>query len=152
MSAAIVPDKIVSHDGSSPIRPPLVFGPTQSRMLPDSFRCTASKNRDDFVPDVPAAGKSHSLCKLRVRGSACLGDQVSAPLDDKTVVVHSRLLPMSFFSPELSSNANISTPRRTNSPTAISNVSKPKEVAAVVFDAANKAGRQLIALPCHHFE
>jgi pimeloyl-ACP methyl ester carboxylesterase len=141
--AAIVPDENQSADDViKRYSPP----PGLAEAKPDAagFLSLTRKGIDeDFVPDVPAAESAIVYATQGTWNSACLGDKVSAPAwatkPSWFIAVNDRML-----SPEyeqaIAKHIHATT---TTLPTGhVPMLSKPKDVAAVIIDAANKAGRQ----------
>ena len=141
--AAIVPDeKQSANDVLKPYSPP----PGLAEAKPDAagFLSLTRKGIDeDFVPDVPAAERAIVYATQGTWNSACLGDKVSAPAwttkPSWYIAVNDRML-----SPEyeqaIAKHIHATT---TTLPTGhVPMLSKPKDVAAVIIEAANKAGRQ----------
>ena len=141
--AALVPDENQSADDViKPYSPP----PGLAEAKPDAagFLSLTRKGIDeDFVPDVPAAERAIVYATQGTWNSACLGDKVSAPAwttkPSWFIAVNDRML-----SPEyeqaIAKHIHATT---TTLPTGhVPMLSKPKDVAAVIIEAANKAGRQ----------
>jgi pimeloyl-ACP methyl ester carboxylesterase len=141
--AALVPDEGQSANDVVKPYPP---GPGLGEAKPDAagFLSLSRKGIDeDFVPDVPAAERAIVYATQGTWNSACLGDKVSAPAwttkPSWFIAVNDRML-----SPEyeqaIAKHIHAAT---TTLPTGhVPMLSKPKDVAAVIIDAANKAGRQ----------
>jgi len=141
--AAIVPDENQSADDViKPYSPPP--GLTEAKPDAAGFLSLTRKGIDeDFVPDVPAAERAIVYATQGTWNLACLGDKVSAPAwttkPSWFIAVNDRML-----SPEyeqaIAKHIHATT---TTLPTGhVPMLSKPKDVAAVIIDAANKAGRQ----------
>jgi pimeloyl-ACP methyl ester carboxylesterase len=141
--AAIVPDENQSADDViKAYSPP----PGLAEAKPDAagFLSLTRKGIDeDFVPDVPGAERAIVYATQGTWNSACLGDKVSAPAwttkPSWFIAVNDRML-----SPEyeqaIAKHIHATT---TTLPTGhVPMLSKPKDTAAVIIDAANKAGRQ----------
>ena len=141
--AALVPDENQSaNDVIKAYSPP----PGLAEAKPDAagFLSLTRKGIDeDFAPDVPAAERAIVYATQGTWNSACLGDKVSAPAwttkPSWFIAVSDRML-----SPEyeqaIAKHIHATT---TTLPTGhVPMLSKPKDVAAVIIDAANKAGRQ----------
>jgi len=141
--AAIVPDENQSADDVlKPYSPP----PGLAEAKPDAagFLSLTRKGIDeDFVPDVPAGERVIVYATQGPWNSACLGDKVSIPAwttrPSWFIAVNDRML-----SPEyeqaIAKHIHATT---TTLPTGhVPMLSKPKEVAAVIIDAANKAGQR----------
>jgi pimeloyl-ACP methyl ester carboxylesterase len=137
--AALVPDENQSaNDVLKPYSPPPGFAEAK----PDAagFLSLTRKGIDeDFVPDVPAAERAIVYATQGRWNSACLSDKVSAPAwttkSSWYIAVNDRML-----SPEyeqaIAKHIHATT---TTLPTGhVPMLSKPKEVAAVIIDAANK--------------
>jgi len=141
--AAIVPDENQSADDViKPYSPPPGLGEAK----PDAagFLSLSRKGIDeDFVPDLPPAERAIVYATQGSWNSACLGDKVSAPAwttkPSWFIAVNDRML-----SPEYEQAIAVHIHATTTTlPTGhVPMLSKPKDVAAVIIDAANKAGRQ----------
>ena len=141
--AAIVPDE---NQSANDVLKPYSSPPGLAEAKPDAagFLSLTRKGIDeDFVPDVPAAERAIVYATQGTWNSACLGDKVSAPAwttkPSWYIAVNDRML-----SPEyeqaIAKHIHATT---TTLPTGhVPMLSKPKDVAAVIIDAANKAGRQ----------
>jgi pimeloyl-ACP methyl ester carboxylesterase len=138
--AAIVPDENQSADDVlKPYSPP--SGLAEAKLDAAGFLSLTRKGIDeDFVPDVPAAERAIVYATQCPWNSACLGDKVSAPAwttkPSWFIAVNDRML-----SPEyeqaIAKHIHATTPTL---PTGhVPMLSKPKEVAAVIIDAPNKA-------------
>ncbi len=137
--AALVPDKGQSANDVVKPYPP---GPGLGEAKPDAagFLSLSRKGIDeDFVPDVPAAERAIVYATQGTWNSACLGDKVSAPAwatkPSWYIAVNDRML-----SPEyeqaIAKHIHATT---TTLPTGhVPMLSKPKDVAAVIIEAANK--------------
>src|SRR5712672_2175211 len=139
--AAIVPDE---GQAASDVLKPYAPGPGLGEAKPDAsgFLSLTRKGIDeDFVPDVPAAERAIVYATQGTWNSACLGDKVSAPAwatkPSWFIAVNDRML-----SPEYEQAiAKHIHAKTTTLPTGhVPMLSKPKDVAAVIIDAANKAG------------
>jgi pimeloyl-ACP methyl ester carboxylesterase len=137
--AAIVPDENQSaNDVLKPYSPP----PGLAEAKPDAagFLSLTRKGIDeDFVPDVPAAERAIVYATQGTWNSACLGDKVSAPAwttkPSWYIAVNDRMLPPE-YEQAVSKHIRATT---TTLPTGhVPMLSKPKEVAAVIIEAANK--------------
>ncbi len=141
--AALVPDENQSaNDVIKAYSPP----PGLAEAKPDAagFLSLTRKGIDeDFVPDIPAAERAVVYATQGTWNSACLRDKVSAPAwatkPSWFIAVNDRML-----SPEyeqaIAKHIHATT---TTLPTGhVPMLSKPKDVAAVIIDAANKAGGQ----------
>jgi pimeloyl-ACP methyl ester carboxylesterase len=141
--AALVPDENQSaKDVIKPYSPPP--GLAEAKPDADGFLSLTRKGIDeDFVPDLPAAERAIVYATQGTWNSACLGDKVSVPAwttkPSWYIAVNDRML-----SPEyeqaIAKHIRATT---TTLPTGhVPMLSKPKDVAAVIIDAATKAGRQ----------
>jgi len=141
--AATVPDEDQSAgDVVKPYQP----SPGLGEAKPDAagFLSLSRKGIDeDFVPDLPPAERAIVYATQGPWNSACLGDKVSIPAwttrPSWFIAVNDRML-----SPEyeqaIAKHIHATT---TTLPTGhVPMLSKPKEVAAVIIDAANKAGQR----------
>ena len=140
--AALVPDEGQSANDVVKPYPP---GPGLGEAKPDAagFLSLSRKGIDeDFVPDVPPAERVIVYATQGPWNSACLSDRVSVPAwttkPSWFIAVNDRML-----SPEyeqaIAKHIHATT---TTLPTGhVPMLSKPKEVAAVIIDAANKAGQ-----------
>jgi len=141
--AALVPDEGQSaNDVVKPYRP----GPGLGEAKPDAagFLSLSRKGIDeDFVPDLPAAERAIVYATQGRWNSACLADKVSVPAwttkPSWYIAVNDRMLSPEY---EQAIAKHIhATP--TTLPTGhVPMLSKPKDVAAVIIDAANKAGQR----------
>ncbi len=140
--AAIVPDEGQSaNDVLKPYSPP----PGLAEAKPDAagFLSLTRKGIDeDFVPDLPPAERAIVYSTQGPWNSACLGDKVSTPAwttkPSWFIAVNDRMLPPE-YEQGVSKRIRATT---TTLPTGhVPMLSKPKEVAAVIIDAANKAGQ-----------
>ena len=141
--AAIVPDEDQSAGDVVKPYPP---SPGLGEAKPDAagFLSLSRKGIDeDFVPDLPPAERAIVYATQGPWNSACLGDKVSIPAwttrPSWFIAVNDRML-----SPEyeqaIAKHIHATT---TTLPTGhVPMLSKPKEVAAVIIDAANKAGQR----------
>ena len=141
--AAIVPDENQSADDVIKAYPP---PPGLAEAKPDAagFLSLTRKGIDeDFVPDLPPAERAIVYATQGPWNSTCLADKVSIPAwktkPSWFIVANDRML-----SPEyeqaIAKHIHATT---TTLPTGhVPMLSKPKDVAAVIIDAANKAGRQ----------
>jgi pimeloyl-ACP methyl ester carboxylesterase len=140
--AAIVPDENQSADDViKAYSPP----PGLAEAKPDTagFLSLTRKGIDeDFVPDLPPAERAIVYVTQGPWNSACLSDKVSVPAwttkPSWFIAVNDRML-----SPEyeqaIAKHIHATT---TTLPTGhVPMLSKPKEVAALIIDAANKAGQ-----------
>jgi pimeloyl-ACP methyl ester carboxylesterase len=144
--AALVPDEGQSANDVVKPYPP---GPGLGEAKPDAagFLSLSRKGIDeDFVPDLPPAERAIVYATQGPWNSACLGDKVSIPAwttkPSWFIAANDRML-----SPEyeqaIARHIHATT---TTLPTGhVPMLSKPKEVAAVIIDAANKAGTALDA-------
>src|SRR3989440_390468 len=141
--AAIVPDEGQSaNDVLKPYSPP----PGLAEAKPDDagFLSLTRKGIDeDFVPDLPPAERAIVYSTQGPWNSACLADKVSTPAwkskPSWLIAVDDRMLPPEY---ELAVAKHIHATTTTLPAGHVPMLSKPKEVAAVIIDAANKAGRQ----------
>jgi pimeloyl-ACP methyl ester carboxylesterase len=136
--AALVPDE---GQSASDVVKPYPPGPGLGEAKPDAagFLSLTRKGIDeDFVPDVPAAERAIVYATQGRWNSACLSDKVSAPAwttkPSWYIAVNDRML-----SPEyeqvIAKHIHATT---TTLPTGhVPMLSKPKEVAAVIIEAAN---------------
>jgi len=140
--AAIVPDEGQSaNDVLKPYSPP----PGLAEAKPDAagFLSLTRKGIDeDFVPDLPPAERAIVYSTQGPWNSACLADKVSTPAwttkPSWFIAVNDRMLPPE-YEQGVSKRIRATT---TTLPTGhVPMLSKPKEVAAVIIDAANKAGQ-----------
>src|SRR6266478_3978240 len=141
--AALVPDE---GQAANDVLKPYTPEPGFAEVKPDAwgFLSLTRKGIDeDFAPDVPAAERAIVYATHGTWNSACLCDKVSAPAwttkPSWFIAVSDRML-----SPEyeqaIAKHIHATT---TTLPTGhVPMLSKPKDVAAVIIDAANKAGRQ----------
>ncbi len=137
--AALVPDE---GQSASDVVKPYPPGPGLGEAKPDAagFLSLTRKGIDeDFVPDVPAAEQAIVYATQGRWNSACLGDKVSVPAwktkPSWFIAVNDRML-----SPEyeqaIAKHIHATT---TTLPTGhVPMLSKPKDVAAVIIEAANK--------------
>jgi len=141
--AAIVPDENQSADEVlKPYSPP----PGLAEAKPDAagFLSLTRKGIDeDFVPDVPAGERVIVYATQGPWNSACLGDKVSIPAwttrPSWFIAVNDRML-FPEYEQAIAKHIHATT---TTLPTGhVPMLSKPKEVAAVIIDAANKAGQR----------
>ena len=137
--AALVPDE---GQSASDVVKPYPPGPGLGEAKPDAtgFLSLSRKGIDeDFVPDLPPAERDIVYATQGPWNSACLADKVSIPAwktkPSWFIAVNDRML-----SPEyeqaIAKHIHATT---TTLPTGhVPMLSKPKEVAAVIIDAANK--------------
>jgi len=141
--AAIVPDENQSaNDVLKPYSPP----PGLAEAKPDAagFLSLTRKGIDeDFVPDVPAAERAIVYATQGTWNSECLGDKVLTPAwktkPSWFIAVNDRMLSPEY---EQAIAKHIHAATTTLPAGHVPMLSKPKEVAAVIIDAANKAGGQ----------
>jgi pimeloyl-ACP methyl ester carboxylesterase len=136
--AAIVPDENQSaNDVLKPYSPP----PGLAEAKPDAagFLSLTRKGIDeDFVPDLPAAERAIVYATQGPWNSTCLADKVSAPAwktkPSWFIAVQDRMLPPE-YEQAVSKHIRATT---TTLPTGhVPMLSKPKEVASVIIEAAN---------------
>ena len=140
--AAIVPDENQSaNDVLKPYSPP----PGLAEAKPDAsgFLSLTRKGIDeDFVPDVPAAERAIVYATQGRWNSACLGDKVPVPAWTTKrswyIAVNDRMLSPEY---EQAIAKHIQATTTTLPAGHVPMLSKPKEVAAVIIGAANKAGQ-----------
>ena len=140
--AAIVPDENQSaNDVIKPYSPP----PGLAEAKPDAagfLSLTRKGIDDDFVPDVPAAERAIVYATQGAWNSACLADKVSVPAwttkPSWYIAVNDRMLSPEY---EQAIAKHIQATTTTLPAGHVPMLSKPKEVAAVIIDAANKAGQ-----------
>ena len=141
--AALVPDEGQSANDVVKPYPP---SPGLGEAKPDAagFLSLTRKGIDeDFVPDVPAAERAILYATQGTWNSACLGDKVSVPAwttkPSWYIAVNDRMLSPEY---EQAIAKHIHATTTTLATGHVPMLSKPKNVAAVIIDAANKAGRQ----------
>jgi pimeloyl-ACP methyl ester carboxylesterase len=136
--AAIVPDENQSaNDLLKPYSPP----PGLAEAKPDAagFLSLTRKGIDeDFVPDLPPAERAIVYSTQGPWNSACLGDKVSTPAwttkPSWFIAVNDRMLPPEY---EQGVSKHIRATTTTLRTGHVPMLSKPKEVAAVIIEAAN---------------
>src|SRR6266513_5712595 len=140
--AAIVPDEGQSAGDVVKPYPP---SPGFAEAKPDAagFLSLSRKGIDeDFVPDLPPAERAIVYSTQGPWNSACLGDKVSTPAwttkPTWLIAVNDRMLPPKY---EQAIAKHIQATTTTLPAGHVPMLSKPKEVAAVIIDAANKAGQ-----------
>src|SRR5258707_5156731 len=141
--AAIVPDENQSaNDVIKPYSPP----PGLAEAKPDAagFLSLSRKGIDeDFVPDLPPAERAIVYATQGPWNSACVGDKVSVPAwttkPSWYIAVNDRMLSSEH---EQAIAKHIHATTTTLATGHVPMLSKPKDVAAVIIDAANKAGGQ----------
>src|SRR5437763_1001156 len=141
--AAIVPDEGQSAGDVVKPYPP---SPGLAEAKPDAagFLSLSRKGIDeDFVPDLPPAERAIVYATQGPWNSACLADKVSVPAwttkPSWYIAVNDRTL-SSEYEQAIAKHIHATT---TTLPTGhVPMLSKPKDVAAVIIEAANKAGRQ----------
>jgi len=137
--AAIVPDEGQSaNDVLKPYPPP----PGLAEAKPDTagFLSLTRKGIDeDFVPDLPPAERAIVYATQGPWNSACLGDKVSIPAwktkPSWFIAVNDRMLPPEY---EQAVAEHIHATMTTLAAGHVPMLSRPKQVAAVIIDAANK--------------
>ena len=141
--AALVPDEGQSANDVVKPYPP---GPGLGEAKPDAagFLSLSRKGIDeDFVPDLPAAERAIVYATQGRWNSACLSDKVSAPAwtakPSWYIAVNDRMLSPEY---EQAIAKHIHATTTTLPAGHVPMLSKPKEIAAVIIDAANKAGRE----------
>src|SRR5882762_11341369 len=140
--ASIVPDE---GQAASDVLKPYASGPGLAEAKPDvsGFLSLTRKGIDeDFVPDLRPAERAIVYTTQGPWNSACLADKVSVPAwktkPSWYIAVNDRMLPPE-YEQGVSKHIRATT---TSLPTGhVPMLSKPKEVAAVIIDAANKAGQ-----------
>jgi pimeloyl-ACP methyl ester carboxylesterase len=140
--AAIVPGENQSADDViKAYSPP----PGLAEAKPDAAGFLSLTRRgidEDFVPDVPAAERAIVYTTQGRWNSACLGDKVSVPAwttkPSWYIAVNDRMLSPEY---EQAIAKHIQATTTTLPAGHVPMLSKPKEVAAVIIDAANKAGQ-----------
>ena len=141
--AAIVPDANQSADDVIKLYSP---PPGLAEAKPDAagFLSLTRKGIDnDFVPDVPVAERAIVYATQGPWNSACLADKVSAPAwaakPSWFIAVNDRMLSPEY---EQAIAKHIHATTTTLLTGHVPMLSKPKDVAGVIIDAAHKAGRQ----------
>jgi len=140
--AAIVPDEGQSAGDVVKPYPP---SPGLGEAKPDAagFLSLSRKGIDeDFVPDLPPREKAIVYATQGPWNSACLADKVSVPAwttkPSWYIAVNDRMLSPEY---EQAIAKHIQATTTTLPAGHVPMLSKPKEVAAVIIDAANKAGQ-----------
>jgi len=141
--AAIVPD--VGQAANDVLKP---YPPTPglSHMAPDAsgwLSLTRQGVEEDFVPDLPAAERALVFATQGPWNSKALGETVPNPAwktkPSWFIAVNDRILPAD-YEQIIAKHINAHT---TTLPSGhVPMLSRPKEVAAVIIDAANKAGKR----------
>jgi pimeloyl-ACP methyl ester carboxylesterase len=137
--AAIVPDE---GQAASDVLKPYAPGPGLGEAKPDAagFLSLTRKGIDeDFVPDVPAAERAIVYATQGTWNSACLGDKVSAPAWTTKhswfiAAANDRMLPPEY---EKAVAEHIHATTTTLTTGHVPMLSSPKQVAAVIIEAAN---------------
>ena len=141
--AAIVPDEGQSAGDVVKPYPP---SPGLAEAKPDAagFLSLSRKGIDeDFVPDLPPAERAIVYATQGPWNSACLADKVSVPAwttkPSWYIAVNDRML-SSEYEQAIAKHIHATT---TTLPTGhVPMLSMPKDVAAVIIDAANRAGQR----------
>jgi len=138
--AAIVPDE---NQSANDVLKPYSAPPGLAEAKPDAggFLSLTRKGIDeDFVPDVPPAERAIVYATQGPWNSACLGDKVSAPAwttkPSWYIAVNDRMLPPEY---EQAIAKQIHATTTTLPAGHVPMLSRPKEVTAVIIEAANKA-------------
>jgi len=140
--AAIVPD--VGQAANDVLKP---YPPTPGlgHMTPDAsgyLSLTRQGVEEDFVPDLPAAERALVFATQGPWNSAALAETVPNPAwktkPSWFIAVNDRILPAD-YELILAKHINATTTKLASGHVPM--LSQPKEVAAVIIDAANKAGK-----------
>lgn len=139
--AALVPE-----DGQSvnDVLKPYPPTPGLGHVAPDAagyLSLTRQGIEEDFVPDLPAAERALVYATQGPWSSACLDGKVATPAwkakPSWLIAVDDRMVPAEF---QLAIAKKMKATTTTLKAGHVPMLSKPKEVAAVIIDAANKAG------------
>jgi pimeloyl-ACP methyl ester carboxylesterase len=139
--AAIVPE---DGQAASDVLKPYPPTPGLGHMKPDSagyLSLTRQGIEEDFVPDLPAGERALVYATQGPWNSTALGEQVMSPAWKSKpswfIAVNDRILPADY---ELAIAKRIKAKTTTLPSGHVPMLSRPKEVAAVIIDAANSAG------------
>ena len=139
--AAIVPKE---GEAASDVLKPYPPTPGLGHMTPDAagyLSLTRQGIEEDFVPDLPAAERSVVFATQGPWNSTALAEKVPNPAwktrPSWFIAVNDRILPADY---ELAIAKHIKAHTTTLPSGHVPMLSRPKEVAAVIVDAANKAG------------
>lgn len=144
--AAIVPD---AGQSASDVLKPYPPTPGLGHMAPDSagyLSLTRQGIEEDFVPDLPAGERALVFATQGPWNSTALADKVPTPAWKSRpswfIAVDDRMLPAD-YEQVIARHINA---RTTTLPSGhVPMLSRPRDVAAVIIDAANKAGTSAAA-------
>jgi pimeloyl-ACP methyl ester carboxylesterase len=146
--AAIVPDV---GQGANDVLKPYPPTPGLGHMVPDAagyLSLTRQGIEEDFVPDLPAAERALVFATQGPWNSTALAETVPNPAwktrPSWFIAVNDRILPADY---ELVIAKHINATTTTLRSGHVPMLSKPRAVAAVIVDAANKAGTTGAANP-----
>lgn len=139
--AALVPE---AGQATNDVLKPYPPTPGLGHVAPDAqgyLSLTRQGIEEDFVPDLSAADRALVFATQGPWNSKCLSDQVATPAWSNKpswfIAVDDRMLPADY---ELAIAKKINATTTTLKAGHVPMLSKPKEVAAVIIDAATKLG------------
>jgi pimeloyl-ACP methyl ester carboxylesterase len=141
-TAALVPDP---GQAAGDVLKPYPPTPGLAQAKPDAsgfLSLTREGMETDFVPDLPAAERAIVYATQGPWNSACLTDKVAAPAWRSKpwfIAVNDRMLPPE-YEQAVAKHINATTTTLTSGHVPM--LSMPNAVAAVILDAADKAGRR----------
>ena len=140
--AALVPDK--GQAGSDVLKPyPAAPGLGEAKPDASGYLALTRKGVDeDFVPDLPAAERAVVYATQGPWNSKALGDKVATPAwatkPSWFIIVNDRMLPPQ-YERDIAKHIHASATTLTSGHVLM--LSMPAKVAAVITDAANRAGK-----------